>query len=60
MVMVPDNDALEQPPVVVTVYGNVPATVGVPDIVKMPAAKLPLTPEGKLVTVAPVAPSATE
>ena len=38
IVMVPESVALEQPPDVITVYGNTPATLGVPDIVKVPPA----------------------
>jgi hypothetical protein len=46
-----------QPPVSVTVYVSAaPATVGVPLIVTTFAAQVPVTPVGKLVTVAPVAP----
>ena len=44
-----------QPPVIVTVYVNVPATVGVPVIVTTFAVQLPVTPVGKPEIVAPVA-----
>jgi hypothetical protein len=44
-----------QPPVIVTVYVNVPDTVGVPLIVTMLEFHEPVTPDGKPVTVAPVA-----
>ena len=44
------------PPVKVTVYGNEPETVGVPEIVTAFEAHEPETPAGKPVTVAPVAP----
>ena len=55
-VMVPFSVMVPQPPVNVTVYGYVPATVGVPLIVTVLEAKLPATPVGKPVKVAPVAP----
>ena len=46
-----------QPPVSVTVYVSAaPATDGVPLIVTTLAAHVPVTPVGKPVTVAPVAP----
>ncbi len=46
-----------QPPVRVTVYVRaVPATVGVPLIVTTSDDHTPVTPVGKLVTLAPVAP----
>ena len=54
-VMMPLNAALPHPPVVVTVYGKVPVAVGVPLMVKTPPEKVPVTPAGKPVTVAPVA-----
>ena len=44
-----------QPPVIVTVYVNVPATEGVPVIVTTFAVQLPVTPVGKPEIVAPVA-----
>ena len=44
-----------QPPVIVTVYVNVPDTEGVPVMVTTLAVQLPVTPVGKPVTVAPVA-----
>ena len=44
-----------QPPVIVTVYVNVPETVGVPLIVTVFELHEPVTPAGKPVTVAPVA-----
>ena len=55
-VIVPVVVAGGQPPVVVTVYVNVPLTVGVPLMVTVLFAHEPLTPAGKPVTVAPVAP----
>jgi len=55
-VIVPVVVAGGQPPVVVTVYVNVPLTVGVPLIVTVLFAHEPLTPAGKPVNVAPVAP----
>ena len=55
-VMVPLVVIVPQPPVKVTVYGYVPALVGVPVIVIVLEAKLPATPVGKPVKVAPVAP----
>ena len=55
-VMVPFSVMVPQPPVNVTVYGYVPATVGVPVILTVFEAKLPATPVGKPVKVAPVAP----
>ena len=45
-----------QPPVVVTVYVNVPLTVGVPLMVNKFPDHEGVTPAGKPVTVAPVAP----
>jgi hypothetical protein len=44
-----------QPPVIVTVYVNVPDTEGVPVMVTTFDDQLPVTPVGKPVTVAPVA-----
>ena len=44
-----------QPPVNVTVYVNVPETVGVPLIVTVFELHKPVTPAGKPVTFAPVA-----
>ena len=44
------------PPVIVTVYVNVPLAVGVPLMVTTFPDQLPLTPAGNPVTVAPVAP----
>jgi hypothetical protein len=44
-----------QPPVIVTVYVNVPDTEGDPLIVKVFALQLPVTPAGRPATVAPVA-----
>ncbi len=55
-VIVPVVVAGGQPPVVVTVYVNVPLAVGVPLMVTTFAAQEPVTPAGKPVTVAPVAP----
>ena len=55
-VIVPVVVAGGQPPVVVTVYVNVPLAVGVPLMVNTFAAQEPVTPAGKPVTVAPVAP----
>ena len=55
-VIVPVVVAGGQPPVVVTVYVNVPLTVGVPLMVTVLFAHEPLTPAGKPVNVAPVAP----
>ena len=55
-VMVPLAVIVPQPPVKVTVYGYVPATVGVPVILTVLEAKLPATPVGKPEKVAPVAP----
>ena len=44
-----------QPPVIVTVYVNVPDSVGVPLIVTVFELHEPVTPAGNPVTVAPVA-----
>ena len=44
-----------QPTVIVTVYVNVPDTVGVPLIVTVFELHEPVTPDGKPVTVPPVA-----
>jgi hypothetical protein len=44
-----------QPPVIVTVYVNVPDTEGDPLIVKVFAFQFPVTPAGRPATVAPVA-----
>jgi hypothetical protein len=44
-----------QPPVIVTVYVNVPDTEGVPVMVTTFAVQLPVTPVGKPEIVAPVA-----
>jgi hypothetical protein len=44
-----------QPPVIVTVYVNVPDNEGDPLIVKVFALQLPVTPAGRPATVAPVA-----
>jgi hypothetical protein len=44
-----------QPPVIVTVYVNVPDTEGVPVMATTCDDQLPVTPVGKPVTVAPVA-----
>ena len=55
-VIVPVVVAGGQPPVVVTVYVNVPLAVGVPLMVTTFPAQEPVTPAGKPVTVAPVAP----
>ena len=55
-VIVPVVVAGGQPPVVVTVYVNVPLAVGVPLMVNTFAVQEPVTPAGKPVTVAPVAP----
>jgi len=54
--MVPVAVTVPQPPVKVTVYVNAPETVGVPLMVTTFDAQLPVTPVGKPVTVAPVAP----
>jgi len=55
-IIVPVVVAGGQPPVVVTVYANVPLTVGVPLMVKIFPDHEGVTPAGKPVTVAPVAP----
>jgi len=55
-VIVPVVAAGGQPPVVVTVYANGPATVGVPLIVATFPDHDPVTPVGKPENVAPVAP----
>ncbi len=55
-VIVPLAEAVPQPPVKDTVYVNVPETLGVPLIVTTSEAQFPVTPVGKPVTVAPVAP----
>jgi hypothetical protein len=56
-VIVPVVVITPQPPVSVTVYVSAaPAVVGVPLIVTTLDAHVPVTPAGKLVTVAPVAP----
>jgi len=55
-VMVPVAVTVPQPPVNVTVYVNAPETVGVPLMVTTFDAQLPVTPVGKPVIVAPVAP----
>ena len=47
---------IPQPPVSVMLYVYVPDTVGVPLIVNTFAAQLPVTPVGKPVALAPVAP----
>ena len=52
----PVVEALPQPPDKVTVYRNNPDTAGVPLIVTTFASQVPVTPVGKPVTVAPVAP----
>ena len=44
-----------QPPVIVTVYPNVPDTVGVPLMVNTLAFQDPVTPDGRPATSAPVA-----
>ena len=54
-VIVPVATAGTQPPVVVTVYVNVPDTVGVPLIVYTSLAHVPVTPDGKPDTTAFVA-----
>lgn len=56
-VMVPEvvTGIIPHPPVKVTVYGNVPETVGVPEIVTTLAAQFPVTPAGKPRNRAPVA-----
>ena len=55
--IVPVVVIVPHPPVSVTVYVRAaPATVGVPLIVTTFAAHDPVTPVGRLVTVAPVAP----
>ena len=55
-VIVPVDVIIPQPPVKVIVYVKVPETVGVPVMVTIFAAQLPLVPAGNPVTVAPVAP----
>jgi len=55
-VMVPLAVMVPHPPVKVTVYGYVPATVGVPLIVTVLETKLPAMPVGNPKKVAPVAP----
>ena len=56
-VMVPVVVTVPHPPVnVIVSVRAAPATGGVPLIVAAFAAHAPLTPEGRLVTVAPVAP----
>jgi hypothetical protein len=55
-VIVPVVVITPQPPVRVTVYVNGPEAVGVPLIVTTLASQVPVTPAGKPVTVAPVAP----
>ena len=55
-VIVPVAVIVPQPPVKVTVYVKVPEAVGVPLMVTTLEDQLPVTPEGKPVTVAPVAP----
>jgi hypothetical protein len=55
-VIVPVAVITPQPPVRVTVYVNGPEAVGVPLIVTTLASHVPVTPAGKPVTVAPVAP----
>ena len=55
-VMVPPAEAWVQVPVVVTVNGNIPATVGAPLIVNCPPLYDPVTPAGRPVTPAPVPP----
>ena len=55
--IVPVVVTVPQPPVKVTVYVlDAPATVGVPLIVTTLPDQLPVTPVGRLVIVAPVAP----
>ena len=55
--MVPVVEIAPQPPVRVTVYVMAaPATVGVPLMVTTLPAHVPVTPVGRLLTVAPVAP----
>jgi hypothetical protein len=44
-----------QPPVNVTVYVNIPETIGEPEIVIILPDQLPVNPAGKPVKVAPVA-----
>jgi len=55
--MVPLAVTAPHPPVNVTVYPKAPAADGVPLIVTTPADQFPVIPEGKPVTVAPVAPT---
>ena len=55
-VMVPPAETCVHVPVVVTVNGKVPATVGVPLIVNCPPLYDPVTPAGRPVTPAPVPP----
>ena len=55
-VTVPVVVTVPQPPVNITVYGKLPDNVGVPLIVTTLPAHTPVTPAGKPVTVAPVAP----
>ncbi len=59
-VIVPASDAVAQVfPVVVMLYSKVTnVEIGVPDIVKVLPVKIAVTPGGKPVTLAPVAPSA--
>jgi hypothetical protein len=56
--MVPDALLVEpaQPPVKLTVKAKVPVAVGVPLMVTVFADQVPLTPAGKPLNVAPVAP----
>ena len=54
-VIVPAADGTRHGPVVFTVYGNIPNTVGVPLMVICPALKVPVTPAGRPVTEPPVA-----
>ena len=55
-VIVPALVTAPQPPVNVIIYGKVPDVVGVPLISALLADQLPLTPAGKPLKVAPVAP----
>ena len=55
-VIVPVVFTTPQPPIKNTVYVNVPATDGLPEIVTILLAQVPVTPDGKPITIAPVAP----
>ena len=55
-VKVPEALAVEHPPVKVTVYAKDPVTEGVPLIVIVLFDQVPVTPAGKPLKLAPVAP----